>query len=86
MIDLRVHRVRRFTRTNAAVRGYGLFIRDTLEKNFSAAGFSTRDKRKIHGWIIKPPGFDARRKCPLILEIPGGRSPTTATVSTRRRS
>ena len=33
---------------------------------------SSKDKRKIHGWIVKPPGFDARRKYPLILEIHGG--------------
>lgn len=33
---------------------------------------SSKDKRKIHGWIIKPPGFDARKKYPLILEIHGG--------------
>jgi acylaminoacyl-peptidase len=33
---------------------------------------SSRDKRRIQGWIIKPPGFDARRKYPLILEIHGG--------------
>ncbi len=33
---------------------------------------SSKDKRKIHGWIITPPGFDPRRKYPLILEIHGG--------------
>ncbi len=33
---------------------------------------SAKDKRKIQGWIIKPPGFDPRRKYPLILEIHGG--------------
>lgn len=33
---------------------------------------SSRDKRRIQGWIIKPPGFDPRRKYPLILEIHGG--------------
>lgn len=33
---------------------------------------SSKDKRKIHGWIVKPPGFDSRRKYPLILEIHGG--------------
>ena len=30
------------------------------------------DKRKIQGWIIKPPDFDAKKKYPLILEIHGG--------------
>jgi dipeptidyl aminopeptidase/acylaminoacyl peptidase len=33
---------------------------------------SSKDKRKIQGWIIKPPNFDASRKYPLILEIHGG--------------
>jgi dipeptidyl aminopeptidase/acylaminoacyl peptidase len=30
------------------------------------------DGRKIQGWILKPPSFDASRKYPLILQIHGG--------------
>lgn len=30
------------------------------------------DKRRLQGWVITPPGFDARRKYPLLLEIHGG--------------
>ncbi|MEK7834151.1 MAG: S9 family peptidase [Acidobacteriota bacterium] len=33
---------------------------------------SSKDNRKIQGWIIKPPGFDASKKYPLIIEIHGG--------------
>lgn len=33
---------------------------------------SAADHRKIEGWIIKPPDFDASKKYPLILEIHGG--------------
>src|SRR5207245_10178825 len=33
---------------------------------------SSKDKRKIHGWIVHPPDFDATTKYPLILEIHGG--------------
>jgi acylaminoacyl-peptidase len=33
---------------------------------------SSKDKRKIQGWIIQPPGFDPAKKYPLILEIHGG--------------
>ena len=33
---------------------------------------SSKDKRKIEGWIIKPPDFDPARKYPLILDIHGG--------------
>ena len=27
---------------------------------------------KVHGWIVKPPNFDPRKKYPLIMEIHGG--------------
>jgi dipeptidyl aminopeptidase/acylaminoacyl peptidase len=30
------------------------------------------DGTRIHGWILKPPGFDAAKKYPLILQIHGG--------------
>jgi acylaminoacyl-peptidase len=33
---------------------------------------SSKDRRRIHGWILKPPGFDPAQKYPLILEIHGG--------------
>jgi len=33
---------------------------------------SSYDKRKIQGWIAKPPDFDASKRYPLILEIHGG--------------
>ncbi len=33
---------------------------------------SSVDHRKIEGWIVKPPDFDAAKKYPLILEIHGG--------------
>jgi dipeptidyl aminopeptidase/acylaminoacyl peptidase len=33
---------------------------------------SSKDRRKIQGWVIKPPDFDASRKYSLILEIHGG--------------
>jgi len=33
---------------------------------------SSFDGQQIQGWIIKPPGFDAAKKYPLILEIHGG--------------
>ena len=33
---------------------------------------SSLDKRKIQGWLVKPPDFDASKKYPLILEIHGG--------------
>jgi dipeptidyl aminopeptidase/acylaminoacyl peptidase len=33
---------------------------------------SSKDQRKIQGWIVQPPGFDALKKYPLMLEIHGG--------------
>ena len=33
---------------------------------------SSKDQRKIEGWIIKPPGFDPAKKYPFIIEIHGG--------------
>lgn len=33
---------------------------------------SSHDGRVIHGWIVKPPDFDPKKKYPLILEIHGG--------------
>jgi dipeptidyl aminopeptidase/acylaminoacyl peptidase len=33
---------------------------------------SSVDHRRIQGWIVKPPGFDATKKYPLLLEIHGG--------------
>jgi len=33
---------------------------------------SSADGRRLQGWIIKPPGFDAEKKYPLLLEIHGG--------------
>jgi len=33
---------------------------------------SSKDKRKIQGWIMQPPDFDSAKKYPLILQIHGG--------------
>jgi dipeptidyl aminopeptidase/acylaminoacyl peptidase len=33
---------------------------------------SSKDKRKIEGWIVYPPDFDPAKKYPLILQIHGG--------------
>src|SRR6266550_2495159 len=38
--------------------------------------YKSFDGRRIQGWILKPPHFDASKKYPLILEIHGG--PNTA--------
>lgn len=30
------------------------------------------DSQRIHGWIVKPPDFDPKKKYPLVLQIHGG--------------
>jgi dipeptidyl aminopeptidase/acylaminoacyl peptidase len=34
--------------------------------------YTSFDGRRVQGWILKPPGFDAARMYPFILEIHGG--------------
>ena len=34
--------------------------------------YTSVDGLRIQGWIVKPPGFDPRKKYPLMLEIHGG--------------
>jgi dipeptidyl aminopeptidase/acylaminoacyl peptidase len=34
--------------------------------------FEARDGHKLHGWILKPPGFDPAKKYPSIMQIHGG--------------
>jgi dipeptidyl aminopeptidase/acylaminoacyl peptidase len=34
--------------------------------------YDSFDGRRVQGWIVKPPGFDASRKYPLVLQIHGG--------------
>jgi dipeptidyl aminopeptidase/acylaminoacyl peptidase len=50
--------------------------RDVLDKldlgKIEEVRFKGPDGNDLQGWIIKPPGFNARRKYPSILEIHGG--------------
>lgn len=50
----------------------GLLSGRTLGEVEEITYVSSKDKRKIQGWIIKPPRFDPAKKYPLILEIHGG--------------
>lgn len=34
--------------------------------------YTSRDGTRVHGWLVKPPDFDASRKYPLLMEIHGG--------------
>jgi len=60
-------RTRRLTRLNEDLLAH----RDLGElRNFTYA--SSLDGREIEGWILTPPGYEAGRRYPLILEIHGG--------------
>jgi acylaminoacyl-peptidase len=50
----------------------GLLTGKTLGRVEEICYESSKDHRKIQGWILKPPGFDPSKKYPLILEIHGG--------------
>src|SRR5262249_23511816 len=50
----------------------GLFSQRALAESEEIWYSSSHDGRKIQGWILKPPGFDPKKKYPLILEIHGG--------------
>jgi acylaminoacyl-peptidase len=59
--------VKRVTRLNDDLFGFkqlGATDQIRFESSF--------DKRKVQGWVVKPPGFDTQKKYPLILEIHGG--------------
>jgi dipeptidyl aminopeptidase/acylaminoacyl peptidase len=49
-----------------------LFLQKKLGETEEFWFESSVDKRKVQGWIVKPPDFDAAKKYPLILEIHGG--------------
>jgi acylaminoacyl-peptidase len=58
---------RRLTRLNDGLLGDRQLA--PVEEIWYASAY---DGRKIQGWLLKPPGFDAKKKYPLILEIHGG--------------
>jgi dipeptidyl aminopeptidase/acylaminoacyl peptidase len=52
-------------------------VNDELFKDITQSApeeiwYTSFDGKKIQGWILKPPDFDASRKYPMILEIHGG--------------
>ncbi len=64
--DMAAGRSRRLTRFNLNL----LRARDLGE--VEEVRIEGRDGYPIHGWIIKPPGFDPSRTYPAIIEIHGG--------------
>jgi len=68
--DLAVYRkgaARRVTRLNDE-----LFAQRQMAKVEEIWFESSAGNRRVQAWLMKPPGFDAKKKYPLILEIHGG--------------
>ena len=59
--------VQRLTRLNDDLLAYRTL--GTVEEVWFKSSY---DGRRVEGWVVKPPGFDAKKKYPLILEIHGG--------------
>lgn len=66
--DLARAKPRRLTQVNANLMG-SLDLGEVEE-----VWFKGRARNDLQGWILKPPGFDKRKKYPSILEIHGGPS------------
>jgi len=67
VVDGRGGKARKLTALNEDLFAYREL--GQVEEIWFASNF---DQRPIHGWIVKPPDFDAAKKYPLILEIHGG--------------
>ncbi|WP_420456431.1 prolyl oligopeptidase family serine peptidase [Rubrivirga sp.] len=67
VVDLDGGDVRRLTHLND-----DLFSQRTLGAVEEIWAESSADGRRVHGWVMTPPGFDASRRYPLVLEIHGG--------------
>ena len=67
VVDLDGRGERRLTALNA-----DLFAQRQLGAVEELWAESSADGRRVHGWIVKPPGFDASKRYPLVLEIHGG--------------
>ncbi len=59
-------RVASLHQTNAS------FLADVRLGDVEEVWYKAPDGLDVHGWIVKPPDFDPRRKYPLILRIHGG--------------
>ena len=66
VLDTATKKTRRLTKVNEA-----LFAALTLPEP-EEIWYPSFDGAKINAWILKPPGFDASRKYPMIVEIHGG--------------
>ncbi|MFQ5421981.1 MAG: S9 family peptidase, partial [Anaerolineae bacterium] len=64
--DLNKGRDRQLTRLNQS------WLRRLDLGQIEEVWFDAKDGYKLHGWILKPPGFDPDKQYPSILEIHGG--------------
>ncbi|MCK5552068.1 MAG: S9 family peptidase, partial [Deltaproteobacteria bacterium] len=64
--DMETEQSRKLTRVNENI------LRALDLGKVEEVWFKGKSKNDIHGWILRPPSFDERRKYPSILEIHGG--------------
>jgi dipeptidyl aminopeptidase/acylaminoacyl peptidase len=65
-VDLKSGAVTQLTHVNDDVLGR-LALADIEEVKYTSSGNTA-----VQGWLVKPPGYDASKKYPLIMEIHGG--------------
>ena len=65
-IDLRGGNYAQLTRVNEDLLSR-VKLGDVEEIWYTSSG-----NTRVHGWVVKPPGFDPSRKYPLLMEIHGG--------------
>ena len=66
VMDAETRRSRQITRVNEAV------LRNVDLGSVEEVWFKGAAKNELQGWILKPPGFNPKKKYPSILEIHGG--------------
>ncbi|MEO8451042.1 MAG: S9 family peptidase [Gemmatimonadota bacterium] len=64
--DTKTAAVKQITDINSDVLG-GKWLAEPEE-----IWYTSKDGLKIQGWVLKPPGFDPRKKYPMMLSIHGG--------------
>jgi dipeptidyl aminopeptidase/acylaminoacyl peptidase len=50
-----------------------ILLKELTMASYEPAWWTGADNARVHGWLLKPPGFDATKKYPAIVLIHGGR-------------
>lgn len=70
------NQIRSYNLASQAVHTFSTFNEAWLDEiafgTIEEVWFNGADNTQLHGWILKPPGFDPSQKYPSIMEIHGG--------------